>query len=197
MLGSMVSVTSTMLPLGTPLPEFSLPDADGGVHSTADAAEAPGLLVAFVSNHCPYVKHVAPELGRLTAKWMDAGLAVLAVNSNDVEAYPEDGPEPMKEFAKVSGWTFPYLIDESQEVARTYRAACTPDFFLFDRDRRLVYRGRLDGSRPNSGVPVTGEDLGRAVDAVLAGQPVPDDQLPSMGCNIKWKPGNEPAWFGA
>jgi thiol-disulfide isomerase/thioredoxin len=193
----MVQVSSTMLPLGTPLPAFSLPDPDGRLHGTADAgvAGAPALLVAFVCNHCPYVRHVAPELGRLAKQWSDAGLAVLAVNSNDTDAYPDDGPEPMRAFAAANGWGFPYLVDESQEVALTYRAACTPDFFLFDGDRRLAYRGRLDASRPGSGVPVTGEELGAAVDAVLAGRPVEGDQLPSIGCNIKWKRGNEPDWF--
>lgn len=185
-----------MLPLGTPLPDFTLPDPDGVDHSTADVAGAPGLLVAFLCNHCPYVKHVAPDLGRLAKQWQDAGLAILAVNSNDVAAYPDDSPDRMREFAAANGWAFPYLVDESQKVALDYRAACTPDFFLFDRERRLVYRGRLDGSRPNSGVPVTGDELGAAVDAVLAGHPVSSDQRPSLGCNIKWKPGNEPEWYG-
>jgi peroxiredoxin len=194
-LGGMVNVSSTMLPLGTPLPDFSLPDPDGVQHGTADVAEAPGLLVTFVCNHCPYVKHIAGDLGRLAKAWADAGLAILAVNPNDVEAYPDDSPERMREFAATHGWGFPYLVDESQEVALAYRAACTPDFFLFDRDRRLVYRGRLDASRPGSGVPVTGDELGGAVAAVLAGRAVTDDQRPSMGCNIKWKPGNEPEWF--
>jgi peroxiredoxin len=193
----MVNVSSTMLPLGTSLPDFSLPDADGTPHGTDDVADAPGLLVAFLCNHCPYVQHVAPELGHLTAEWIGKGLAVLGVNSNDVEAYPDDGPEQMKVFAQKHGWTFPYLLDDTQEVAQRFRAACTPDFFLFDRDRRLVYRGRLDGSRPGTAVPVTGEELGMAVTAVLAGESVTSDQMPSMGCNIKWKAGNEPEWFGS
>jgi peroxiredoxin len=191
----MVSVKSTMLPLGTLLPDFELPDPAGVRHGTAESAGAPGLLVAFVCNHCPYVVHVAKDLGRLTQDWMARGLAVLAVNSNDAAAYPADGPDRMPGFAEANGWTFPYLVDESQDVAFAYRAACTPDFFLFDGDRRLAYRGRLDGSRPNSGVPVTGDDLGAAVDAVVTGQPVSPTQLHSMGCNIKWKPGNEPTWF--
>src|SRR6266511_3616233 len=193
----MVSVKSTMLPLGTPVPELELPDPSGARFGTAAVADAPGLLVAFVCNHCPYVVHVARDLGRLAGDWMDRGLAVLAVNSNDVAAYPADSPERMPEFAAANGWSFPYLVDEDQEVATAYRAACTPDFFLFDGDRRLAYRGRLDGSRPNSGLPVTGAELGAAVDAVLTGQPVTGDQLPSMGCSIKWKPGNQPDWFGA
>jgi peroxiredoxin len=186
-----------MLPLGTPLPEFELPDAGGARHGTGDLADAPGLLVAFVCNHCPYVVHVAQDLGRLARDWMDRGLAVLAVNSNDTAAYPADAPQHMPGFAERNGWTFPYLVDEAQDVALAYRAACTPDFFLFDGDRRLAYRGRLDGSRPNSGVPVTGDDLGAAVDAVLTGRPVPAAQLPSMGCNLKWKPGNAPDYFPA
>lgn len=159
-------------------------------------AGAPALLVAFVCNHCPYVKHVADQLGRLAKQWTDAGLAILAVNPNDVEAYPDDSPPRMKEFAAAHGWDFPYLVDETQQVALAYHAACTPDFFLFDRDRRLAYRGRLDGSRPNSGDPVTGEDLGAAIDAVLAGQAPSAEQRPSLGCSIKWKAGNEPAWDG-
>lgn len=179
--------SSTMLPLGTPLPDFELPDPSGTRHGTAQVADAPGLLVAFVCNHCPYVKHVAPELGRLTEHWMEEGLAVLAVNSNDVESYPEDHPDQMGPFARANGWTFPYLYDESQDVARAFRAACTPDFFLFDRDRKLVYRGRLDPSRPGTAVPVTGDELGAAVQAVLAGEQVVGDQFPSIGCSIKWR----------
>jgi len=193
----MVSVKSTMLPLGTPVPELELPDAAGVRHGTADSAGAPGLLVAFVCNHCPYVIHVAKDLGRLAEDWMARGLAVLAINSNDTEAYPADAPDLMPGFAETNGWTFPYLVDESQDVALAYRAACTPDFFLFDGDRRLAYRGRLDGSRPNSGVPVTGDDLAAAVDAVLTGRPAPTTQLPSMGCNLKWKPGKAPDYFPA
>jgi peroxiredoxin len=192
----MVSVKSTMLPLGTPVPELELPDAGGTRHGTAVLADAPGLLVAFVCNHCPYVVHVADDLGRLAEGWRAEGLAVLAVNSNDATSHPADGPDRMPAFAEAHGWAFPYLVDETQEVALAYRAACTPDFFLFDGDRRLAYRGRLDGSRPNSGVPVTGDDLGAAVHAVLAGTPAPTTQLPSMGCNIKWKARNSPDWFG-
>jgi peroxiredoxin len=181
-----------MLPLGTQAPDFALPDTAGAVHALADAADAPAVLVAFLCNHCPYVVHVAPELGRLAAAWQTRGVAVFGINSNDAGAYPDDRPELMGPFAERHGWTFPYLVDASQAVGAAYRAACTPDFFLFDAGRSLVYRGRLDGSRPNSGVPVTGADLGAAIDAVLAGTPVTDDQWPSIGCSIKWRPGNEP-----
>lgn len=181
-----------MLPLGTRAPDFSLPDANGAVHNLADAANAPATLVVFLCNHCPYVQHVAPALGRLAAGWQARGVPVFGVNSNDPDAYPDDRPDRMGAFAEQHGWTFPYLYDESQAVARAYAAACTPDFFLFDAGQLLVYRGRLDPSRPHSDVPVTGADLGAAIDAVLAGQPVSDDQAPSIGCSIKWRPGNEP-----
>jgi peroxiredoxin len=191
-----MAVTSTMLPLGTPAPPFELPDPTGARFGTQAAAAAPGLLVAFVCNHCPYVVHVAPTLGRLAAGWIDRGLVVLAVNSNDAAAYPADAPDKMPAFAEANGWTFPYLVDETQQVGLAYRAACTPDFFLFGSDGRLTYRGRLDSSRPRSGNPVTGDELGAAVDAVLSGRPAPTAQHPSMGCNVKWKPGNEPDWFG-
>lgn len=187
-----MAAESTMLPLGTTAPDFSLPDPSGEVHRLTDAADAPATLVVFLCNHCPYVVHVAPALGRLAAEWQARGVAVFGISCNDVEAYPDDRPERMGPFAEANGWTFPYLYDESQEVGLAYGAACTPDFFLFDAGRRLVYRGRLDASRPNSGVPVTGDDLGAAVDAVLTGRPVDDDQWPSVGCSIKWKPGNEP-----
>jgi peroxiredoxin len=192
----MVRTPSTMLPLGTTAPAFALPDhggAPGGkVVSIGDFAGAPALLVVFLCNHCPFVQHVAGELAALGRDLAAKGVAMVGINSNDVEAYPADAPERMAEEAARQGWTFPYLLDDSQQVAMAYRAACTPDFYLFDADRRLVYRGQLDGSRPGNGVPVTGTDLRAAVDAVLAGQPVTDDQRPSLGCNIKWKPGNEP-----
>ncbi len=181
-----------MLPLGTPAPEFSLADAEGVRHALADAADAPATLVVFLCNHCPYVQHVAATLGRLAVSWQERGVAVFGINSNDPEAYPDDRPELMAGFAAAHGWTFPYLFDESQAVAAAYKAACTPDFFLFDAGKRLLYRGRLDASRPNSGVPVTGGDLAAAVDAVLTGQPVSADQAPSIGCSIKWRRGNEP-----
>jgi peroxiredoxin len=194
-LGGMVSVPSTMLPLGTPAPDFELPDAHGVRHGTAEHAGAPALLVVFACNHCPYVVHVAKDLGRLAQGWTARGVAILAVNSNDTASYPADAPALMPGFAEANGWAFPYLVDETQEVALAYRAACTPDFFLFDGDRRLAYRGRLDGSRPNSGVPVTGDDLTAAIDAVLSDSPAPTPQRPSLGCNIKWKPGNAPDYF--
>ena len=190
----MVAVPSTMLPLGTRVPDFRLPDAHGELHGPADVAEAAGLLVAFVCNHCPFVVHIAPTLGRRARQWMDQGLAVFAVNANDISAYPQDGPEHMPAFARQNDWAFPYLLDETQEVARTFRAACTPDLFLFDAERTLAYRGQFDASRPDSEAPVTGDDLDRAVRAVLAGQPVPGDQIPSIGCNIKWRPGHEPEY---
>lgn len=189
-----MAASSTMLPLGTEAPDFRLPDPSGAVTARDDLAGAPGLLVMFLCNHCPYVKHVGRELGLLTQRWRDRGLAVVGVNSNDADAYPDDAPEHMVTTARSFGWDFPYLIDADQDVAAAYRAACTPDFFLFDGDRRLVYRGQLDDSRPGNDVPVTGADLKAAVDAVLEGRPVPDDQVPSMGCSIKWRPGREPDW---
>jgi peroxiredoxin len=182
-----VAVTSTMMPLGTEAPDFALPDPAGRVWARDDFADAPGLLVTFICNHCPYVKHIRAALATLTGDWQARGLAVVGVQSNDWTAYPDDSPERMAEEIRDAGYTFPYLVDESQEVARAYGAACTPDFFLFDADRRLVYRGQLDGSRPNSGTPVTGADLGAAVTALLEGTPVPADQRPSMGCSIKWR----------
>jgi peroxiredoxin len=188
----MVATPSAQVPLGTQAPDFTLPAPDGSKFGTADVADAPGLLVAFVCNHCPYVQHVASGLGRVAAGWMADGLAVIAVNPNDVAAYPADAPEHMPAFAAEHGWSFPYLHDETQEVAAAYRAACTPDFFLFDAERRLVYRGQMDASRPGNGVPVTGDDLDAAVRAMLAGDAVATDQAPSVGCSIKWKPGNEP-----
>jgi peroxiredoxin len=187
-----MAVTSAMLPLGTPAPSFALPAVDGATVSSADLADAPALLVMFLSRHCPYVKHVQAELGRLGAEYAERGVAIVAICSNDAQRYPDDAPEGLARQAAEAGFTFPYLVDATQEVARAYGAACTPDFFLFDAERRLVYRGQMDDSRPSSDVPVTGEDLRAALDAVLAGDPVPGEQLPSMGCGIKWKPGNEP-----
>ncbi len=192
----MVRVDSTMLPLGTRAPDFRLPDPEGNEYARDDFADAPALLVMFLCNHCPYVKHVRRELAALADRWKRRGVAIVGINSNDVDAYPDDAPEAMAEEARTVGYTFPYLYDESQQVAKAYRAACTPDFFLFDADRKLAYRGQLDGSRPSNDVPVTGTDLDAAIDAVLAGEPVPEPQRPSMGCNIKWKPGNEPDYFG-
>jgi len=190
----MALTPSTMLPLGTPAPGFRLPDTDGKLVSLDDFRGAPALLVGFICNHCPYVKHVRHELARLAKEYQQKGVAVVGINSNDAVHYPDDSPEMMvREKAEV-GYTFPYLYDETQAIARAYKAACTPDFYVFDKDRKLVYRGQLDGSRPGNPIPVTGKDLRAALDAVLAGRPVGDEQRPSMGCNIKWKPGKEPEW---
>lgn len=192
----MVAVESTMLTLGTQAPTFSLPDPDGKVWSFDDVAGPRGTLVAFVCNHCPYVRHIAPTLGKVAAGWQSAGIGVIAINSNDTASYPDDRPERMAIEAREWNWTFPYVTDEDQSAALAYRAACTPDFFLFDADRRLAYRGRFDAARPRNDSPITGEELDAAIQAVLAGQPVTGDQFPSIGCNIKWKPGNTPAYFG-
>jgi peroxiredoxin len=184
-----------MLELGTEAPDFRLPDAvSGRVVSRDDFRDAPALLVMFISNHCPYVKHLQHELARLGRDYDERGVGIVAIGANDVERYPQDGPEAMKQEAETIGYPFPYLFDESQEVAHAYRAACTPDFFLFDGERRLVYRGQLDASRPGNDVAVTGNDLRAALDLVLAGEPVPEEQTPSIGCGIKWKPGNEPGY---
>jgi peroxiredoxin len=192
----MVSVPSTMLELGTLAPDFSLPDTDGRTVSLDDFRDAKALLVMFICNHCPYVKHVQHELARVAREYAPRGLASVAISSNDAEHYPDDAPDKMKDERARVGYPFPYLYDESQDTAKAYRAACTPDFFVFDGSQRLVYRGQLDGSRPKNDVPVTGKDLRAALDAVLAGQSVPADQIPSIGCNIKWTSGNAPAYFG-
>lgn len=191
----MVRTSSTMLALGTKAPDFRLPDPFGRVWSLADFDDKPALLVIFLCNHCPYVKHVADHLAKLTSEYIDKGVAVVGINSNDWQQYPEDSPEQMIAEIRARGYRFPYLIDETQEVAKAYRAACTPDFFVFDANRELVYRGQMDDSRPGNGIPVTGKDLRAALDAVLTGQPVPSEQKPSLGCNIKWRPGNEPDYF--
>jgi peroxiredoxin len=192
----MVAVPSTMLSLGTPAPAFRLPDTDGTFVSFGDRVDARAHLVMFICNHCPFVKHVADELAAIGRDYGPRGVAIYAISSNDIEAHPEDAPAKMAEERAARGYGFPYLFDETQDVAKAYRAACTPDLFLFAADRRLVYRGQLDDSRPTNGRPVTGADLRRALDAVLAGAPPVDPQTPSIGCNIKWKPGNEPEWFG-
>lgn len=192
----MVSVKSTMLPLDTEAPDFTLPDPAGRNLSLAEAAGARGTLVAFVCNHCPYVKHLAVDFGAAAARWTAAGVVVIGINSNDADAYPNDRPDKMAEQAAEWNWRFPYLVDADQSVAHAYRAACTPDFFLFDADRRLVYRGRFDESTPGNGKPITGAELDAAVAALVAGEPLPDEQVPSIGCNIKWKAGNQPPWFG-
>ena len=193
----MVLTPSTMMPLGRPAPDFSLPEpATGKTVSLADFADAKAVLVVFLSNHCPYVKHIAGELARFGRDYQPRGVAMVGIMANDVENHPDDAPAKMAEEVATRGYTFPYLYDESQEVAKAYQAACTPDFFLFDADRKLVYRGQFDGARPSLDVPVTGEDLRAACDAVLAGRVPPEEQQASAGCNIKWKAGNNPPWFG-
>ena len=192
----MPPANSTMLPLGTLAPGFSLPDhgANGNAATVTHddiAADRP-LLVMFICNHCPFVIHVADQLAALGRDY-EGRISIIAINANDTNTHPADAPDKMTVFAKESGFTFPYLFDESQQVAHAYNAACTPDFFLFDSGHALAYRGQLDDSRPNNGKPVTGADLRAAIDALLAGKPAPQEQLPSMGCGIKWKPGNQPA----
>ncbi|QDS87633.1 Putative peroxiredoxin [Rosistilla ulvae] len=191
----MVRTASTMLPLGTQAPSFSLPDTDGKLVSPSDFTNSRGLLVIFLCNHCPYVKHVAPELARLTAEYAAKGVATIGISSNDADAYPDDSPAKMVEEKAAQGYEFPYLYDADQSVAKAYHAACTPDFFLFDDKHRLVYRGQLDDSRPKNDVELSGSDLRDALDAVLSSAAVPEPQKPSIGCNIKWKPGNEPGYF--
>ena len=189
----MPATPSTMLDLGTTLPPFRLPDYDGTVVSDRDVANAPGLVVIFASVHCPFVKHIQDEIGRFAADYLPRGLAIIAIGANDLATHPHDGPAGMKAQATSSGWTFPYLLDETQKVAQAFRAACTPDLFLFDRHGKLAYRGQFDGSRPGNDVQPTGGDLRAAADSVLAGAAVTTPQKPSIGCNIKWKAGNEPA----
>ena len=191
----MVRTPSTMLPLGTPAPDFELPNVDGRLVPLADAAGPRGTLVMFICNHCPFVKHVADELARLGRDVMPSGVGVVAISSNDVSSHPADSPEQMVREAEERGYPFPYLYDATQNVAKAYRAACTPDFFLFDAGKRLVYRGQLDASRPGNDMPVTGGDLRAAIEAVLAGRPVAAEQTPSIGCNIKWKAGQAPDYF--
>jgi peroxiredoxin len=192
----MAATPSTMPPLGMDAPDFTLQDANGEEHSLSDFDGFRGLLVAFICAHCPFVVHIRKDFGAFAREYREKGLAVVAVASNDLGQYPQDGPEGMLQEAEEGGYVFPYLLDETQEVAKAYRAACTPDFFLFDSERKLRYRGQFDASRPGNGIPVTGEDLRAAADAVLAGEPVPGDQRSSIGCNIKWKPGNAPDYFG-
>ena len=189
----MALTPSNMMPLGTAAPSFRLPATDGSTVSNDDFAEAQLLLVAFICNHCPYVQHIRDELAALgrdyQSRSQNQSLGMVAINSNDVVAYPEDSMEKMQEEVAQRGYTFPYLLDESQEVARAFDAACTPEFYLFDRQRQLIYRGQFDDSRPGNGIPVTGQDLRQALDAALAGKPVAAEQKPSVGCNIKWKAG--------
>ncbi|MFO0999776.1 MAG: thioredoxin family protein [Planctomycetaceae bacterium] len=190
----MVKTASTMLSLGTQAPDFSLPNVDGTQVSLSQFAGKP-LLVIFMCNHCPFVVHIRSALQKFAVEYQAKGLAIVGISSNDVAAYPQDGPDKMKEEARNAGYTFPYLFDATQEVAIAYKAACTPDLFLFDADHSLVYRGQFDSSRPSNGLPVTGADLKSACDAVLSGQPVTSEQRPSIGCNIKWRVGHEPEYF--
>jgi peroxiredoxin len=190
----MVATASTMLPLGTKAPDFSLPDTNGRIITRDSFQGAPALLVIFMCNHCPFVKHVQKVLAQLAAEYQTRGIAIVGINANNAAEYPDDSFEMMAQEAQ-NFYTFPYLHDETQAVAKAYKAACTPDFFLFDKDQRLVYRGQMDDSRPGNDVPVTGADLRAAMDAVLQGTPVPKTQKPSMGCNIKWKKGSEPDYF--
>ena len=190
----MPETPSTMLELGTSLPSFSLPDFNGKTVSDADF-KGKALLVTFICKHCPFVRHIRPEFARFAKEYQAQGLQVVGIMSNSIEEFPEDGPEGMKQEAEEAGYTFPYLFDKDQKIAKAFKAACTPDFFLFDGNRRLVYRGQFDGSRPKNNVPITGSDLRAATDAVLGGQKPSEQQRPSMGCNIKWYPGNEPEYF--
>ncbi len=190
-----MAVLSTMLALGTKAPDFELPDVvTGRTVSIRDFDGKRGLLVMFICRHCPYVRHVREELARLGRDFADSDLAIVAISANDPAEYPEDAPESLAEEAREAGYAFPYLFDETQEVAKAYTAACTPDFFLFDAERALVYRGQLDDSRPRNGLPVTGKDLRAAIEAVVSGEPVSDDQRASIGCSIKWRAGNEPMY---
>jgi len=191
----MALTPSTMLRLGTTAPDFKLPDTDGKTVSLADFKDKAALLVLFICNHCPYVKHIRTGLVDLARDYQSRSVAIVGINSNDVANYPDDSPVRMKEEVRTAPYTFPYLYDESQAVAKAYRAACTPDLYLFDKKRKLVYRGQFDGSRPGNGIPLTGKDLRTALDALLAGKPVSPNQKASIGCNIKWKAGNEPEYF--
>lgn len=191
----MVNTPSTMVPLGTQSPPFSLPDTDGKIVSLEGYKNAPALLVVFLCNHCPFVKHILPYFVPLAREYQARGVGIVGISSNDVTHYPDDAPEKMAELSRAMDFSFPYLYDETQQVAKAYAAACTPDFYLFDAKGRLVYRGQMDDSRPGNGRPVTGADLRAAIDAVLTGRPVSHDQKPSIGCNIKWKRGNEPGYF--
>lgn len=191
----MVLTPSTMLRLGTKVPDFRLPGVDGKLYSLEDFDSAPAFLVMFICNHCPYVKHINVGITKLIAQYQAKGVAAVAINANDVVNYPEDNVENMAIVSTKVGYTFPYLFDETQDVAKAYRASCTPDFFVFDSELKLVYRGQMDDSRPGNNIPVTGKDLRSALDKVIAGQLPSLDQKPSMGCNIKWKRGNEPSYF--
>ncbi len=191
----MVKTASTMLPLGTNAPDFSMVNVDGTTVTLGDFSDAKGLLVMFICNHCPFVKHIANELSRLAVEYLPQGIAVVGISSNDSSKYPEDSPEQMVHEAEQRGYIFPYLFDEDQEVAKAYHAACTPDFFLFDGQRQLIYRGQLDGGRPGNDIPVDGVDLRDAMDRLLKRLPQAEEQQPSIGCNIKWIEGQEPEYF--
>ena len=192
----MVLTPSMMLALGTKAPDFELPDVvSGATISLNNFKNQKMLLVMFICRHCPYVQHVKYELARFGKDFANTDLGIIAISSNDVKQYPEDAPEKLREMSQELGFTFPFCYDGSQEVAKTYTAACTPDFFLFDQKRELVYRGQLDDSRPDTGIPVTGQDLRTAIDSVLSGIPISGEQKPSIGCNIKWIQGNEPIYF--
>ena len=193
----MSAVESTMLELGTKAPDFTLPIVTGGILNFKKYSKnSKGTVVAFICNHCPYVKHINPVLVELANKYIQKGIGFVAISSNDAEKYPDDSPEKMIEAVKQESYPFPYLYDETQEVAKNYKAACTPDFFLFDAEGKLVYRGQFDDSRPGNGKEVTGFDLKSAIEALLNGEDPVEQQIPSIGCNIKWKPGNEPDYFG-
>jgi peroxiredoxin len=192
----MARTPSTMkLSLGDAAPYFELPDINERIVKLSDFKKTKGLLVIFACNHCPYVIHVKDEISKLAQDYLHEGISIVAINSNDVSAYPADSPANMKTFAQQNHWNFPYLFDETQSAAKAYKAACTPDIFLFNQDHKLIYRGQLDDSRPGNGISVTGKDLRAALDGLVAGQPIPTLQKPSLGCNIKWKPGNEPDYF--
>jgi len=193
----MVRTPSTMLPLGTTAPDFELPNVDGRLVGLAEAAGPRGTVVMFICNHCPFVKHVADHLAALARDYLSHGIGFVAISSNNVAAHPADSPEQMVREAEERGYSFPYLYDETQDVAKDYHAACTPDFYLFDAEKKLIYRGQLDSSRPGNGIPVTGSDLRGAIDALISGRPSVVDQKPSIGCNIKWKAGQEPPYFHA
>ena len=185
-----------MLELGTPAPDFDLPDPDDKRHQLSDFADADALIVAFICNHCPFVKHIRNGIAEFGCEYADKNIAIVASSANDIESHPADAPDRMREEAEAAGYAFPYLYDDSQEIAKAYRAACTPEFYLFDRNRELAYRGRFDAATPGNGKPVTGSDLRDAGDALLAGRTPDAEQIPSIGCNIKWKAGNEPDYFG-
>jgi len=191
----MARTPSTMLPLGTSAPNFSLPNIDGQTVSLSSFDEAKGTVFMFICNHCPFVKHVQEGLVSLYEDYSDKGISFVGISSNDVENYPDDSPEKMVAEAAQAGYEFPYLYDEDQSVAKAYKAACTPDFYLFDAEKKLVYRGQIDSSRPSTDIPVTAEDMRKAIDQLLANQPPLENQTPSLGCNIKWIAGNEPDYF--